>query len=130
MPVTQIATRPRWAIAWAMAAVLGAAGIVFITSYDGRSKTQRVSDCLVAAGFDVQVYHDDGKEPIGGDEGLLGPLGDYQARPPSDAITVTRRYGRVLATITVQGDVARYARDETGTKRSRLIEGCVGANAT
>src|SRR6476646_4180105 len=69
-------------------ALLGVIGVFMIASYDGRSKTERVSDCLTARGYVLQVIHDDGKEPIGGDEGLLGPLGDYQARPPSDTISV------------------------------------------
>jgi hypothetical protein len=65
--------RTRRVLLPAATALLGVVGVILIVSYDGRSKTERVSDCLVAAGFDVHVSHDDGKEPLGGDEGLRDP---------------------------------------------------------
>jgi hypothetical protein len=116
----------RYILTGCVAVLLGLIGMVFVISYDGRSKTERVTDCLVAAGYDIQVFHDDGKEALGGDEGLLGPLGDYQARPPSDTVTVTRRYRQELATITVQSDAARVGLTGSGAKQARSIERCAG----
>jgi hypothetical protein len=108
-------------------ALLAVVGVVMIASYDGRSKTRRVSDCLTARGYVLQVVHDDGKEPIGGDEGLLGPLGDYQARPPSDTISVGlagRDYAHAVATITVQRGAAQVS--VLDAKRAQTIRDCAG----
>jgi len=108
-------------------ALLGVIGVFMIASYDGRSKTERVSDCLTARGYVLQVIHDDGKEPIGGDEGLLGPLGDYQARPPSDTISVGvagRDYPHAVATITVQRGGAQVS--VLDPKHAQTITDCAG----
>lgn len=100
-------------------------GVLLVASHDGRSKTERVSDCLVAAGYAVQVYRDDGKEPIGGDEGLLGPLGDYRARPPSDAITVTRLHtGTHVADVFVQSGSAHVGFNGARPERAQIIDAC------
>jgi hypothetical protein len=103
--------------------LLGLIGVFIISSYDGRSETERVSDCLAARGYVIQVVHDDGKEPIGGDEGLLGPLGDYQARPPADSINVSVPR-HAVATITVQSGGSQVSvLDPT---RAHAVNGCAG----
>ena len=115
----------RYIVAGFVAVLVGVIGTVFLTSYDGRSKTERVSDCLVAAGYNIQVVHDDGKQPIGGDEGLLGPLGDYQAQPPSDTVSVGapgHGYLHAIATITVQGGRAQAS--ILDPKRAQTIKSC------
>jgi hypothetical protein len=122
-------SRRRYIVTGIGAVLVGVISVVMIASYDGRSKTERVSDCLTSHGYEIQVVHDDGKEPIGGDEGLLGPLGDYQARPPSDTISIVSEvpgddYLHAVATITVQSGGAQVSVLDPG--RTQTVTDCAG----
>jgi hypothetical protein len=109
-------------VALTLAALLAVSG--FFGTYDGRSTTQRVSECLAAAGYSVKVSHDDGTEPLGGSNGLLGPLGDYQAGPPSDLISVTLPDLYEVAVVTVQDGRSHLVLEDVSARQARSIRRC------
>ena len=62
---------------------------------DSAEQGQAVVACLQKLGYSTSVYHDDGREP--------SLFGTFQARPPSDDVTVTLSNGNV-AGVTVPDD--------------------------
>jgi ABC-type amino acid transport substrate-binding protein len=65
------------------------------------SRVERIVACVDGLGYSAYWYHDDGVEPLTGQDPdilvLLG--GSMQVRPPSDHVIVNHRYGTADVTV-------------------------------
>jgi hypothetical protein len=95
----------RWLLLVSSAlALVGFSGIGFwyvSTQPTQPSGVERVVACIQKLGYSAYSHHDDGVEPLTGQDPdimvLLG--GEYQARPPSDHVIVNHRYGTADVTV-------------------------------
>jgi hypothetical protein len=67
-----------------------------ISTVDGRSRTDRLVECVKKAGYHTIVFHDDGIVTIADADAAILVGSSVQARPPSDKVTVYRHGQRFL----------------------------------
>jgi hypothetical protein len=82
-------------------AVASFIGIGFWYSSTQPSRVERIVACIDRLGYSAYSYHDDGLEPLTGQDPdimvLLG--GSVPVRPPSDHVIVSHRYGTADITV-------------------------------
>jgi hypothetical protein len=61
-----------------------------ISTLDGRSRTERLVECIHDAGYHTVVFHDNGIVTITDADAAILVGSSVQARPPADKVTVYR----------------------------------------